>query len=578
MAKFLYYNKNIKLYLKKTKKGRIRMKKKILVLVLALMMLCSFGLTACGGGGGEDGTYDIEIRAFLNNGHYFDGAEKNSIWKELEKAAGANIKIEGASRGDYDTTLFPMVNTLDVPDLLFTTGGDAFQLWADPDDGILWNFDDLFAMYPGEFPYLEEIVYSEQYVNATTLGQHVLLPNPSYASGWGVYYRADWLKAVGFTNDDGSPKVPTNMDEFYEVMKLFTHNDPDGNGKNDTFALSPGGQPHFFNIFMSAFGFNSDYVLEGGEIRYGLVREEMKDLLTWLNKCFNEGLIDPAFNTNSNNADREKFESSKMGIIITNAEPHVQWVAKPVMKLFGDDSVIMGPAPKGTATIGKEGSGGFTNWGGSWGGFCIGNHVKGDKLKAVLKLLEYCYSPEGSMVKSFGIQGVHYESFSPETGIVITEENIQNRLAEPSNTFTMVEQADGTSLPLGMSQHQQMFAAGPIDWEATRKAGAVILLSDYIGLYGEALGKLAAAANDYMYYMPGNLVNITSYPTAMNAKKNKVEDLAKAYFIKAILGQANLTSDWDQFQTDILDAGWEDVQSLMLETVLSLGVEDLIQE
>ena len=553
------------------------MKKRILVLVLALVMICSVGLTACGGGGGSTGDYDVELRMFLNNGNYFDGAEKNSIWKKLEEACGAEIIIEGAGRSDYNTTLFPMINTMDIPDVFFMTTGtedmEAYMAWTDPEDGIVWNFDDLFAMYPGEYPYLEEILASAQYKNLYYNGQHTLLPNPSSASGWGVYYRADWLKAVGYVNADGSPKVPTNMDEFYEVMKLFTYNDPDGNGQDDTFALCPGGSPHFFNIFMSAFGFNSDWHLnENGEIEYGLLHPKMKNLLAWFQKCFDEGLIDPGFNTNKNDSDRDDFEDSKMGIIITNAQAHTQWVALPVMKLYGDESVIMGPAPRGTKNIGEEGCGGFTNWGGLWGGFNISKQVTGDKLKAALKLLNYCYSPEGSMLKAFGIQGVHYDSYSAETGLVITEENLENRMAEPEGTFWSQQDENGISLPLGNCQYAGMFGSGPLDWEKSREAGAMCFITDVKASIGGVCGDLALAAEEYMYYNNSNLINIT-YPSSITVKSNKVLDYAGSYFIKAVLKQVNLTSDWDQLMEDVNDAGWADVQRVMKETAHELGIE-----
>ncbi len=549
------------------------MKKRILILVLALVMLCSFGLTACGGGGGGDEEYDVSIRLFLNNGHYFDGAEKNSIWKELEKAAQANIEIQGASQADYETTFFPMINTLDFPDMFFAADlKEAGQIWADPDDGILWNYDDLFAMYPGEFPYLEEILSSDQYKNLITMGQHVMLPNPSAASGWGVYYRADWLKAVGWVNDDGTAKVPTTLDEMYEVMKLFTYNDPDGNGKDDTFGFNSDSEVHFFNVFATAFGVHPDGDIRDGSYYYGKIQPEFKAMLQWLNKLVEEGLMDPNFNTNKNYAAREDFENGNHGIHITNAEDHIQWCGGPVMKLYGDESIIMGPAPKGTATTGKEGSGGFVNWGGSWGGFYIPKATTGENLKAVLRLLDYCYSPEGSMTKTFGIKGVHYDSYSSETGLVLTEENLENRLAEPEGLFYKKTLEDGSTIPAGTCQFSGMFAAGPIDWEATREAGAVILIKDFIGTMGEAYGKLANMANDYMYYFPAKLVNVGGYPNSIATKSNKINDLANAYMIKAILGQANFTTDWDQLLADVEEAGYSEVVEIRNDHLRSLGI------
>ena len=140
-------------------------------------------------------------------------------------------------------------------------------------------------------------------------------------------------------------------------MKLFTYNDPDGNGKDDTFGFNSDSEVHFFNIFATAFGVHPDGDIRDGSYYYGKIQPEFKAMLQWLNKLVEEGLMDPNFNTNKNYGAREDFENGNHGIHITNADQHIQWCGGPVMKLYGNESIIMGPAPKGTATTGKEGSG-----------------------------------------------------------------------------------------------------------------------------------------------------------------------------------------------------------------------------
>ena len=50
----------------------------------------------------------------------------------------------------------------------------------------------------------------------------------SIAKNEGLLIRKDWLDKLGL-------KVPTTTDELMAVMKAFTFNDPDGNGKADTY-------------------------------------------------------------------------------------------------------------------------------------------------------------------------------------------------------------------------------------------------------------------------------------------------------------------------------------------------------
>lgn len=58
-----------------------------------------------------------------------------------------------------------------------------------------------------------------------------------------VVYREDWLKQLGL-------EVPKTLDEFETVMYAFAKDDPDGNGKQDTYGLSREG----LNVVFGAFG------------------------------------------------------------------------------------------------------------------------------------------------------------------------------------------------------------------------------------------------------------------------------------------------------------------------------------
>lgn len=45
-----------------------------------------------------------------------------------------------------------------------------------------------------------------------------------------VYINKEWLETLKLD-------IPRTIDDFYKVMKAFTEQDPDRNGKNDTFGL-----------------------------------------------------------------------------------------------------------------------------------------------------------------------------------------------------------------------------------------------------------------------------------------------------------------------------------------------------
>lgn len=60
------------------------------------------------------------------------------------------------------------------------------------------------------------------------------MPRPTGSASWGVISNDEWLEKLGVD-------MPTTPEEAYEYGKLVATQDPDGNGKNDTFLYSPYG-------------------------------------------------------------------------------------------------------------------------------------------------------------------------------------------------------------------------------------------------------------------------------------------------------------------------------------------------
>jgi putative aldouronate transport system substrate-binding protein len=123
-------------------------------------------------------------------------------------------------------------------------------------------------------------------------GQYFVV-RPESAAGYkisdqnGVYYRRDWAEKLGL------PK-PSNMDEYYQYLRACVYNDPDGNGRRDTYGLTVAG----IGDFLYPFGaFSGDWInLPNGKVQPGWLDEEpMVAGLGWYRKLFDEGLIDPEF-------------------------------------------------------------------------------------------------------------------------------------------------------------------------------------------------------------------------------------------------------------------------------------------
>ncbi|SFA75036.1 putative aldouronate transport system substrate-binding protein [Cohnella sp. OV330] len=130
-------------------------------------------------------------------------------------------------------------------------------------------------------------------------------------------YRKDWLEKVGIA------KTPETIDEMGEALTKFRNDDPDGNGKKDTYgmtAVTTSGQgPSIAAIFSPVFGAYGVYPgatvdMDGKAVR-GEVEPGAKEALTTLNKWFKSELIDPEFFVNKDTNLDDKVISSKVGVV-----------------------------------------------------------------------------------------------------------------------------------------------------------------------------------------------------------------------------------------------------------------------
>lgn len=541
--------------------------RKIWSVALGLVIGASVCLGAACWGARE--TKGESLQLFINNGHYFDGREKDGVWKEIEKRAGVEFSVTGeAHSGSYYTKLSPLMNTLvDAPDIAFVVptseslGTSTFvDVWCSPKNGLLYSFEEMLGNYPeGTYPYIEKMLYESQYKNIVQNGRHYLLPNVTSACSWGIYYRTDWLIAAGYyTEDDEGNRVaryPETMDEFTDVLEKFsrintfdtTGMDPkmltsEGKLKQTaakTYGYSPASRPHSLMPIYHAFGVTPDWDIYGDTIDYMYTNEKFRGFLEWASDMYAKGYIYPTFNSLASDGERQLFYDGQIGVLFTNAELHVQYIMKRMYSLGVGDYVGFGPAPKGTATIGEEGSYGFSDWGGYWGGFCVSKTC--NNVEGALKLFNYLLSPEGMKLRTYGIEGTHYTVENGE--ITLTEENIENRMME-GNAFFTFEDENGENLPTGNYELGAYFG-GNVDWEKYETSGLLQAETDAYSI-DRTYTRLVQDALDRMVLKSSKLVNFTSFANSTASAMNAYADTAKSYVNSVIIGANGYSlTEWD---------------------------------
>ena len=108
-----------------------------------------------------------------------------------------------------------------------------------------------------------------------------------------VVYRQDWLEKLGLD-------IPRTLEEFEKVMYAFAKGDPDGNGKQDTYGLSKEGMNVVFGAFGQSVLPSSCTLTKNDRLVIGALEPEMKNALAYLQKWYQDGIIDPEFITGEN--------------------------------------------------------------------------------------------------------------------------------------------------------------------------------------------------------------------------------------------------------------------------------------
>lgn len=231
-------------------------------------------------------------------------------------------------------------------------------------------------------------------------------------------WRKDWLEKVGIE------ETPQNLEQMHEAFRRFREQDPDGNGRNDTYALSP--PVHHWSVFFAEF-FATEGVLPfdlqivDGAVTWGGIRPEAKAVLAMLSQWYDEGLISPDFvlGTHSSHPEQQ-FIDGKVGYL-GNVSVSQYLNHKPAGSLHNrlrqinpQAEIVAGPLPAN-----NDGQRRARVWGG--GGhilqFSKALEKEPEKVIRVLHMLNaIALDPELATTLLIGERGTHWD-FDAQQGL-----------------------------------------------------------------------------------------------------------------------------------------------------------------
>ena len=195
--------------------------------------------------------------------------------KTFEETFGVDVVIKRAETADERAVLFA---SGDIPD--FIVAGSLSNVANLVEQGIVKPYTvDFVKENMPEYYEMCTAADPSFFTYGSVDGELYGFPryNATGAAPIAAAIRADWLQKLNLS-------VPKTVGELSEAFYQFTHGDPDGNGKDDTYAITAGGaattslQRLYFPSIFGIYGVSPFYWSENaeGQLEFGFVSEGSK--------------------------------------------------------------------------------------------------------------------------------------------------------------------------------------------------------------------------------------------------------------------------------------------------------------
>ncbi len=395
------------------------------VQLLALLLAIVTVVSACGSGGNGNNNQAGAANQVGNAGSNSGASESNAPSRPVEltlfasgtgmPAANEDFILSALNERlnmdlafnivatDYEQQLNVKIAGGSTPDI-FAVTKPLLENYAK--QGLLLNLD----TYLDKLPNVKAKLSADDLNKGKIDGVLYAIPKRAYLPMSTYWIRKDWLDALKL-------EAPKTVEDFKNVAKAFTENDPDGNGKKDTYGITGSGigsadavnAPATFDPVFSAFGAATPgrFQVVDGKAAYSTALPGMKDAIAYIQELVTAGYVDPEFMTNKGLKHQEKAFMGQAGIVYLNwgemvkdnyieqykaINPKAEWIQLPALS-----------GPGGT----YQGNFDIGSTGGRYAlPVTLADHP--EKLEKALEYINYITGDEGGHLVMYGIEGEHY--------------------------------------------------------------------------------------------------------------------------------------------------------------------------
>lgn len=384
----------------------------VVVVSIVLLSACGDGESASKDNGGSAGNTNVgEENVNNNEGNADETPEEptkisimtilhtpetpdDKVLNEIEKAANVELDIEWVPDNNYADKLNTAFATGTFPQVVTMNNPHVDQFKEAIRDGQFWEI----GPYIDEFENLSKLK-PEILDNVRVEGKIYSIYQGRPLSRQGVIYRKDWADNLGL-------EAPTNVDEFFEMARAFTEDDPNGSGKDDTIGLTDRGDLIYgaFKTIASWFHTPNEWGEKDGELLPEFMFDEYMEAMKFMRELRENGYMNKDFPVTSKEDQQAMFKNGTAGIYVG--------AMVDVLSMY-NDAIELNPDLEYDVQNRIEGPDGeFTVWAipgyGSQVFFPKSAIETEEELKAILAFYDKMMTPELANLAKWGIEDEHY--------------------------------------------------------------------------------------------------------------------------------------------------------------------------
>lgn len=379
------------------------------VIGAAILLVVSVSAVATGSAETEAGGDGAEVAMEISwLSIYPPQTDTTPVQLWLEEEFNIKIKNMRIDRANWDEQLNVRLAAGDIPDMFLLNNYRRLPQYVE--QGVLAEMPmEMIRRYVPRYAARVDEANPSLWLDCVYEGKNYGIPNfwPDGETPNVPAYNGDWMRAVGVSDP------PETLAELEELFTRFTYDDPDGNGRDDTYGTSARGKDGLTAAFQQVFGAFGTMPLiwtenEDGQIEFGMTGERARAAFRVLNRWYEDGLIDPEFIVANDALIIQKFTGGVIGSTDANMWYHLESSGK-LGRVFQENGVEL---VVGKPVTGPDGaSGGFTGGGGGWVQ-AAGIQAEEDEARMIkiLQIIEALASDEETwLMVTYGEEGVHYE-------------------------------------------------------------------------------------------------------------------------------------------------------------------------